>query len=101
MILAGEERERGRDGDDLGALDREDSVSFRESGGRSRRRARAAFHVADNGLVAGLLGVGLAIAMAANVDVEHVDLPVDGDELTQGRAWHVLESFSRPSRAAP
>ena len=38
----------------------------------------------DDRLVARLLGLGLAVDVAADLDVEQVDLPVDGDELAVG-----------------
>ena len=77
--------ERGRDRDHAGAADREDPVELREAEvvADAEPEPEAAGVGADD-LVAGLLAIGLAVADAADVDVEHVELAVGGDDLAGG-----------------
>ena len=81
-------RERGRDGEELGARAtarmrgraRGSAGRSRWSGpGRCRRRART-----SDELVARRLVLGLAVRAAADLDVEHVDLAVDRAVLAVG-----------------
>ena len=70
-----------------GARARRGSGRAPGSGGRSRRVSPTSTpptSAADD-LVAGLLVLGLAVADPADVDVEHVDLAVGGDQLAVGR----------------
>ena len=102
VILARVEREVRRHGDELGALEREDAVELRESGGRSRRSARAASprRVGHDGLVAGLLGVGLAVRRGRRPRRRTGGSCGRRPPATPSRVEdeHVFDSFSRPSR---
>ena len=84
--LAGHAREVRGHGDDPRALDRLDPVQLGEAqvvaDGQPDRGAVG--QLGDDDLVAGLLGVGLEVLALGDLDVEQVDLAVDGLQLTVG-----------------
>ena len=85
MVLAGVEGERGRDGDELGALDREDPIQLGEAQVVADAEPDTpALDLAGHGLVPGLLRLRLAVHVPAHLDVEQVDLAVDGGDLALG-----------------
>ena len=86
VVAAGGSGEGGGDGEQAGAAQGEDPVELRESGGRSRRSARRSSSPTGAATIslARLLVLGLAVGDAAGVDVEHVDLAVDGEVLAVG-----------------
>ena len=78
MVAAGALGEGGGDGDHARAPQGEDPVELGEAEVVTDGQAdRDAAGVADDDLVPGLLGLGLAVGDVLDVDVEHVDLAVD------------------------
>src|SRR5207302_7282035 len=82
VVLAGVEREVRRNGDNFCTFERKDAVELRKTEVVADREAdRPVLEPRDDRLVARLLGVRLAVPVAADVHVEEMDLPVDGREL--------------------
>ncbi len=84
--LAGGAGERRGHGDHAGTAYREDPVELGEADVVTDTQAQpgAVGELGDHDLVARLLAVGFAVLLAADGDVEHVDLPVHGLPLTVG-----------------
>ena len=80
VVARGRERERGRHGDHVARRAPPGSGTAPGSAGRSRcsARARCRRELRDHDLVTGLLGVGLGVHGSVDLDVEQVDLAVDG-----------------------
>src|SRR5580765_7637643 len=82
VILSRRRREVRRNGDDLRTVEREDAVQLREAHVVTDRQSELpVLDVRDDRLLAGLLGLRLAVDDAADLDVEQVDLAVGRDEL--------------------
>src|SRR5207247_8165170 len=82
MILARVEREVRGNGGEQRALEREDPVQLREAQVVADGEPDApALGLRDNRLLAMLLGLGLAVREAADLDVEEVDLAIRSDEV--------------------
>src|SRR5215207_7959051 len=86
MVFAGLEGEGGRHCQHRCAADREDAVELREpkvvADGHAERDSGQRFpDRSRHDLVTGLLVIGLPVRDAADVHVEHVDLPVTGMKL--------------------
>ena len=90
MLARGREREGGGDGDDARAAARELAVELGEAQVVTDAQAQldAAGGARDDDLVARLVGVGLAVAGPADLDVEHVDLAVGRARLAVGAEVH-------------
>ena len=98
MILAGRRREVRRDGHELGAFEREDPVQLRKADVVTDGEPDGpVLDARDDGLRSRLLRLGLAVDLAADLDVEEVDLAVDGDE----RAFRVEDAARVRELLAP
>src|SRR5205807_8896769 len=85
VILAGRGREVRRDRDDLRTFERKDAVQLGKADVVTDRQPELpVLRLDDDGLVAGLLRLRLAVDDAADLDVEQVNLAVDSCDLP---AW--------------
>ena len=101
VVAAGGAREGRGDGEQAGAAHGEDPVELGEAQvvTDAEPDARARRPRAVTSSVAGLLVLGLAVGDAADVDVEHVDLAVDGEVLAVGADQD--RGVEEPLAAAP
>src|SRR5581483_12494275 len=82
VVAAGRRREVRRHGDELGAFEGEDAVQLRKANVVADGQTDGpVLDRGDDGLAARLLRLGLAVNVAADLDVEEVDLAIHGDEL--------------------
>ena len=85
MVLARVHREMRGHGREEGALERQDAVELGKAHVVTDRQPDApALDLGHDGLVPRLFGLGLAIRLAADVDVEEVDLAIGRDQLSAG-----------------
>src|SRR5215208_3081186 len=90
VLARGRERERGRDDEHAGAAHGEDPVELGEAQvvTDAQTELDAAGGLREDDLLAGRLVLGLPVGLAADLDVEHVDLAVNGLLLAVGAEVH-------------
>jgi hypothetical protein len=83
VVLARVHREVRRHGREESALERQDAIELGETHVVTDRQSDGpALDLGDDGLVPGLLGFGLAVHLATDVDVEEVNLAIGRNQLS-------------------